>query len=42
MGLRRIKSIIDHPDTELICVADSDNERAKQVAKDMRTEHVID
>jgi predicted dehydrogenase len=41
MGLRRMKSIIDHPDTELICVADSDNDRAKQVAKDTKTEHVI-
>jgi len=35
MGLRRIRTILDHPYTELICVADSDTERAKQVARDV-------
>ncbi len=32
MGLRRIRTILDHPDTELACVADSDAERAREVA----------
>ena len=29
-----MNSILDHPDTELICVADSDKDRARQVATD--------
>jgi len=38
MGLRRMKSIVNHPDTELICVADSDKGRARQVAADLKAE----
>ena len=38
MGLRRAKTIIDHPDTALVCVADSDHEKAKAAAKDLGTE----
>ena len=41
MGLRRMKSIIDHPQTELVCVADSDDDRARQVARDLKTEYAI-
>ncbi len=37
MGLRRMKHIVDHPQTELICVADSDDAIAKQVARDLGT-----
>ena len=38
MGLRRIRTILDHPDTELTCVADSDTDRARQVARDVGRE----
>lgn len=40
MGLRRMKSIIDHPDTDLICVADSDHEKARQAALESKAEPV--
>lgn len=40
MGLRRAKTIIDHPNTQLVCVADSDDEKAKGAARDLKTECV--
>jgi predicted dehydrogenase len=40
MGLRRAKTIIDHPDTDLVCVADSDGEKAKGAATDFKTDCV--
>lgn len=40
MGLRRIRTILDHPDTELMCVADSDNDIARQVARDVGRESI--
>ena len=40
MGSRRMDAIINHPETELICVADTDDQRAREVAHALHIEHV--
>jgi predicted dehydrogenase/putative flippase GtrA len=40
MGMRRIKAISNHPQTELLCLADNDEERAKELAQDSGVKHV--
>jgi len=42
IGLRRLRTIIDHPGTELICVADNEEERAKKTGRDVGCDYYVD
>ena len=42
MGKRRIQTIIQHPNAELICVVDNDELNAKNLAKEARCAYYID
>jgi predicted dehydrogenase len=35
MGVRRMKAIIGHPETELVCLSDNDTEAARKCSKEM-------
>jgi len=40
IGMRRIKAISNHPQTELLCLTDNDEERAKKIAQDLGVKSV--
>lgn len=42
MGLRRAKRVIDHPNAELVCVADVDEEKAKKTSKEFGVNYYTD
>jgi len=42
MGMRRIKRIVEHANSELICVADAQEEKAKAVGKEFGVDYYTD
>ncbi len=42
MGMRRARTIIEHPETELVCVVDNDADKAQTAAKDIGCDYYVD